>query len=1107
MARRPRRPAEVSEPDLFSVDAGGDVSHQLDRYAWPSQERFPLNRASARVRPVVWGDLMRADHPLIVAGYSSIAQLVDFAAEWSERGRGGPVRVLLGAEPYPTTRSDFSSSTAGFTEEVRRYWLESQGISLRLSARIVQTIEAIDAGRLVARFVHGSSTLHAKIYVGEGAATVGSSNFTRAGLSDQVEVNARFSAASEPARYDELVLVADNLWQAARDWTAELRELLEAMLAVVGWEEALARACAELLEGYWASRYLEASTADGGRLWPSQRAGIAQALWVTKDVGSVLVADATGSGKTRMGAHLVRAVRDRMWSSGRVRRDLTVVVSPPAVEGTWAREAVACGLPLITTSHGLLSRPGADGRRVEEEAVERAQILAVDEAHNFLNRDSNRTQQLRASRADHVLLFTATPINRGPGDLLALVNLLGADNFEDATLDVLRRLGGRRSGEDRLLSASELDALRAEIARFTVRRTKVVLNELVEREPAAYAHPVTGRVCRYPGHKARTYDTGETAADARTAVGIRSVTGALTGIAQLERSIAVPAALRREYSDERWLRFRLASTRGLAAHHVLGAMRSSRAALVEHLTGTDAAVEIYGLDPTFKAAATGNQIAKLDALAETGPPIIDLDCDRPDWLVDPDRWAERCHAEALRYRAISVAVGDLSAAREEAKAALIARLAAGHERVLAFDYHLITLAALAQHLHRQGVTAVVATGGDQVARARVERLFKRDASGRAVALCSDALNEGLNLQGASALIHLDLPTTLRVAEQRVGRVDRMDSPHDVIEVWWPRDSEAFATRANELLAQRSAESAQLLGSNLDVPDLGGLEGGGKIVDVEERITQAEAPGAERWDGIRDALEPVRLLVGGSDPLIPAELYDQLRHDRQRILARVSPVRAERPWVFLAVAGSSDGAPRWHFLDGPDLRLVGDLEAVCRRLRAELGAHPINQPLDPDALDLLDRGLTVAAHNEFALLPRRMRRALQQMGVVLEAWTAAERQSGHEDAARSIQKLAQLARAQGGETPVDPYLVAERWITVVSPTLDAYRRRYRNRPYVLLSDITRQLIAEPVSTVDLVGAFAALPALTPLAERINSCILGVPATLSVGSASAGRYGSA
>ena len=155
------------------------------------------------------------------------------------------------------------------------------------------------------------------------------------------------------------------------------------LLQFVPWEEALARACADLLEGQWAARYLGGAGSQG-RLWPSQLAGIAQAMWVVENVGSVLVADATGSGKTRMGAHLTRAVRYRLWSTGRVRGDLTVLVCPPAVEGQWLRESAACGLTLRTVSQGLLSR-STTGTGVHEKAVGSAQILAVDEAHNFLS--------------------------------------------------------------------------------------------------------------------------------------------------------------------------------------------------------------------------------------------------------------------------------------------------------------------------------------------------------------------------------------------------------------------------------------------------------------------------------------------------------------------------------------------------------------------------------------------------------------------------------------------------------------------------------------------------------------------------------------------------
>src|SRR6202020_3011730 len=77
--------------------------------------------------------------------------------------------------------------------------------------------------------------------------------------------------------------VENTLWQLGQPWDAELLALLESLLKVVGWRDALARACADLLEGEWAERYLGGS----GRattLWPSQRAGIAQALWVTKSV-------------------------------------------------------------------------------------------------------------------------------------------------------------------------------------------------------------------------------------------------------------------------------------------------------------------------------------------------------------------------------------------------------------------------------------------------------------------------------------------------------------------------------------------------------------------------------------------------------------------------------------------------------------------------------------------------------------------------------------------------------------------------------------------------------------------------------------------------------
>jgi hypothetical protein len=686
--------------DLFSV-GGGHVLYALDGLRWPDPGRFPINRSQVRVGDLILGELHRSVAPLVVAGFAGIATIVDAVDAWlanpsAQRRTGGGVgvfRLVLGSEPFASTRQSFASPFESFDDEVRRYWLEERGLSIVLSAKLVRAIEALDAGRLDCRAVTGATRLHAKVVVTDSSVMIGSSNFTDAGLRSQIEANIRFDVTSSPDDAGAARLVGENYWHIATAWNVQLRALLDAMLRVVGWREALCRAAADLLEGEWAKRYLDdLERVSSTSLWPSQRAGIAEALWVIDTVGSVLVADATGSGKTRMGAQLVRAVRDRMLSTGRTRNELMVLVCPPAVEAVWEREALGCGLNLQTASHGKLSRGVADGDRIEAVAVAQAQVLAVDEAHNFLNAGSNRTLLLRANRADHVALFTATPINRGPSDLLALVDLLGADNVDDDTLDVLNRLDRSRSISEGL-AEHDVAVLRRAIGRFTVRRTKSVLNAAVDREPDAYRDLVSGRVARYPAHDAGAYRTGETDADSVAGLRIRELTQMLRGVGLLERTIAVPDSLRGEYSEERWLEFRLGSVPGLASHQVLSALRSSTAALVEHVAGTDAAVAAAGL-AGFKAVGTGNVLAKLADRASDGPPEVTLACDVPEWLSNRDAWVVACETELGIYREILAVAGTISDARMETKARLLVELAGRHERVLAFDSHLITLEVL-----------------------------------------------------------------------------------------------------------------------------------------------------------------------------------------------------------------------------------------------------------------------------------------------------------------------------------------------------------------------------------------------------------------------------
>ena len=80
-------------------------------------------------------------------------------------------------------------------------------------------------------------------------------------------------------------------------------ELLSRLLQVVTWEEALARAIAELLGGKWMKRYPDSfRNLEASDLWPAQKEAIGMTLYVLDNHGSALIADPTGSGKTKAGA-------------------------------------------------------------------------------------------------------------------------------------------------------------------------------------------------------------------------------------------------------------------------------------------------------------------------------------------------------------------------------------------------------------------------------------------------------------------------------------------------------------------------------------------------------------------------------------------------------------------------------------------------------------------------------------------------------------------------------------------------------------------------------------------------------------------------------------
>ncbi|PYG03262.1 Superfamily II DNA/RNA helicases, SNF2 family [Thioalkalivibrio sp. ALE21] len=943
---------------------------------WPPPDRFPLNVDGRTVRERVIADLVSADSPLVVTGYGALEELVRLE---SDLGEVRPLRILLGNEPSVGEGGHRSLKAPSFPEEVEQYWLD-RGIALRLSARLIHFRERLREGAVEARYWPDTQRpLHAKIYLGAGAVTLGSSNFSRNGLERQHEANARFTATGEPRRYREAAALAEQFWSFGEDYTDALLALLERLLHVVGWRDALARACGELLEGDWAKGFLQQVDREAFRaLWPAQRQGIAQALYLLDRQGAVLIADATGSGKTRMGAHLLRAQQARIQGVGGMPR--SVMIAPSTVVEEWEREASRADTALDVFSVGLLSHGSRKAWQLDD-ALRRARLLAVDECHNFHNRRSRRTRRLFTNHlADDVLLFTATPINRNVDDLVRIADLLGADNLQPSTLKALERVN--RPGRWHGLGEDEAAQLRDEIRTFTIRRTKRMFNALIDRAPGAYRDH-TGRPCRYPEHRSYSYSLNEPAADRERAGRIRELLDQLFGVVQVPAVLELSAVQRQQgLTEDQYRDNLLLGPHKLVRYRVMAALRSSRAALSVQLEERLPGVEIW--------QATGSD--------------------------------ERS---------------------------------------------------------RQAVLRAFRPGGDEQT---------------GVALCSDSLSEGVNLQAASALVHLDMPSVIRVAEQRTGRVDRLDSPHAEVEVWWPGDAEEFALSADARFLDRVGAVTELLGTNLPLPeDL--QQQSRESVDADTLIREYErtARSIEEAEP-HDAFAAVRGLVEGSSALVEPDIYEYYRECSVRVLSRVSVVASDAVWAFFCLAGSADRAPRWFFFSGPDAEATTSLDKVAAVLRERLAPDPPNGEIDDSAARWLAHFSERLPEAERAQLPLRKQRALQEMTRVLNGFceeAARQREQVRLDAYLALRNLLERKpeTLTGGEP--DWEALANRWLELIRPYW--YRRLTQQRRGVLrLRDLRKELIeAESELGPEVLEAFASLPLQSSAEERVVAAILGMP----------------
>ena len=414
--------------------------------------------------------------------------------------------------------------------------------------------------------------------------------------------------------------------------------------------------------------------------------------------------------------------------------------------------------------------------------------------------------------------------------------------------------------------------------------------------------------------------------------------------------------------------------------------------------------------------------------------------------------------------------------------------------LLAFDSRPITLAFIQQRLEKAGKkpTVFVATGDTQSDRSKLLDIFRPGSEEKnVIGLCSDSLSEGVNLQQASAMVHLDMPSVVRIAEQRVGRIDRLDSPHKSIQAFWPQDADAFALASDERFIERYEAVESLIGANMPLPEEFQPNSRSTLISTKKLIEEyEEKTRVMHWDGIQDAFEPVRRLVSGDEQLIPDKTYQHYKSVTARVMSRVSLVKSTKPWAFFSISAGVFGAPRWIFIPGFNVEAITELPDVCGALRKRLNDDIVDLSITKKAEDYLERFLKLLASEEKKLISRKKQKALFEMATILKAYIKEASKRGDQKKLDAYRAILEAIESPLITAQPDWDEVAARWIDIIRPYW--YQRLNEgNSRLLLLKDLRKDLKDKEMEFGKvIINTFSKFPVLPSPDKRISACILGI-----------------